>query len=305
MLFRSRDGRIMLDVEKGIEMNAGNVTKYHVNGFFCGFGQGYLGKEKDYETVVAGVDKAGGLSFINHPHEMFVNGGIGTENFNLFADLFTRYRTSLVGLECFNSGDSGGCGRIVWDGALEINLPRGKTIWGFANDDSHFERTIGGSSEVFLMPENTNKALRTAMENGTFFACSKKANQEMPGVVGTGEYAKILDVKVSEDNQTISLIIDDPDAKVTWISNGSKIVAEGSSINVAECEGIGFFVRANVINGGGIVCTQPFVLDDSTLSSKETPMLPQKLITSKESRKAKYDFIKKQIKKARSKSKKK
>ena len=62
-----RDGRPMLDVPLGIEMNALVIRKNHVNGFFCGYGQGILGEEENYETVIAGTHAAGGISFINHP----------------------------------------------------------------------------------------------------------------------------------------------------------------------------------------------------------------------------------------------
>ena len=62
-----RDGRPMLDVPYGIELNALVVRKNHVNGFFVDYGNGILGAEEDYETVIKGNSEAGGITFINHP----------------------------------------------------------------------------------------------------------------------------------------------------------------------------------------------------------------------------------------------
>ncbi|MCL2512302.1 MAG: PHP domain-containing protein [Oscillospiraceae bacterium] len=285
---KDRGGRIMLDVDRGIELNAAVLTKTHINGFFCEYGQSYWGKEYDYETSAKGVDKAGGLSFINHPsHPILdkinnVEDALESNDFLRFADLFTKYENSLIGLEAYNDGDSGSKGRLVWDGVLQVNVPRGKNVWGFANSDSHKLETIGSSSEVFLMPENTNEALRTAMENGTFYICSKWDNTRLGGEGlprGNGNYAKINDITVDNSSFTITLDVtsDLDDHVIEWVTNYGKIIATGSALDLCDPEvadEVGFYVRAQIINEGGIVCTQPFVIDDGTLDSLATDLTP-------------------------------
>jgi hypothetical protein len=183
----------MLDVPQGIEMNGLVVRKNHVNGFFCGYGQGILGQEEDYETVIAGNHRAGGITFINHPGDSIAankeNGR--AEDYNqlkVFIDPLMKY-DSCVGIEIFNLRDTTDrADRILWDTILQYTIPQGKVVWGFANDDSHALDDIDVTRDIMLMPALSNEDLRTAMENGTFFACSRYARYEMgEEFVGEGE----------------------------------------------------------------------------------------------------------------------
>ncbi len=251
-----RDGRPMLDVPQGIEMNALVVRKNHVNGFFCGYGQGILGDEEDYETVIAGTDSAGGISFINHPGDFIAanaeNGRARDyDQLKVFIDPLMKY-DSCVGIEIFNLRDTTDrADRILWDSLLQYTIPNGKNVWGFSNDDSHALDDIGVTQEMMLMPELSNEALRTAMENGTFFACSKYARYEMgEEFVGTGEYAKISEVIVDDDRDTISVVASDYDV-IEWIADG-EIIATGETISLAEhSDEIGSYVRFQIKNEGG------------------------------------------------------
>lgn len=262
-----RGGRGMLDVPMGIEMNAVVVRKNHVNGYFCGYGQGVWGNEEDYETPVAGTQAAGGLSVINHPGDFFnagadINRASDQENLKTFTDIFMKY-DSCVGMEAFNSNDhTERYDRIVWDNILMYTVPRGRVVWSFSNDDSHDPGDIGLTAEIMLMPENTVENLRTAMENGTFFACSKRARLEMGNdFTGTGDYADISRITVDEENDIISIDVSDYDT-VEWIADG-EIIATGTSLNLRQySDKIGSYVRFQVKNAGGILLSQPFVCDD-------------------------------------------
>lgn len=266
-----RDGRPMLDVPQGIEMNALVIRKNHVNGFFADYGQGILGVEEDYETVIAGTDAAGGITFINHPGDFIAankeNGR--AEDYNqlkVFIDPLLKY-DSCVGIEIFNLRDTTDrADRILWDTILQYTIPEGKNVWGFSNDDSHALDDIGVTQEMMLMPELSNKALRTAMENGTFFACSKYARYEMgEEFVGTGDYAKIQEVIVDDDNDTISVVASNYDV-IEWIADG-EIIATGETLSLTEnSDKIGCYVRFQIKNEGGIVCSQPFVCNDGDMS---------------------------------------
>ena len=268
-----RDGRPMLDVPQGIEMNGLVVRKNHVNGFFCGYGQGILGQEEDYETVIAGTHAAGGITFINHPGDFIAankeNGR--AEDYNqlkIFIDPLMKY-DSCVGIEIFNLRDTTDrADRILWDTILQYTIPQGKNVWGFANDDSHALDDIDVTRDIMLMPELSNEALRTAMENGTFFACSRYARYEMgEEFVGEGDYAEIHEVIVNDRTDVISVVASNYDV-IEWIADG-EIIATGESISLAEhSDEIGCYVRFQIKNKGGIVCSQPFVCDDGDMSDE-------------------------------------
>ncbi len=264
-----RDGRGMLDVEKGIEMNGVVMRKNHINGFFCGYGQGLWGIEEDYETPVAETEKAGGISFIDHPGDFYnasgdINRAYDYANLKVWCEIFMKYK-SCVGIEVYNEGDGvARHDRIIWDNILKYTVPRGRVVWGFSNDDSHWLSTIGLTAEMFLMPENTNEALRTAMENGTFFACSTISKVEMgEEFEGNGDYAKVTNIVVDEAEDTITATIEsNSDYTVEWIADG-EIIAYGDSIDLdMYSDSIKSYVRFQIKNEGGIVLSQPFVTDD-------------------------------------------
>lgn len=171
---------------------------------------------------------------------------------------------SCVGIEVYNEKDTvAKYDRIIWDNILMYTIPRGRVVWAFSNDDSHVLSTIGVTAEMFLMPENTNEALRTAMENGTFFACSTISKVEMgEDFVGTGDYAIVTNIKIDEEKDVISVDIDSTtDYTVEWIADG-EIIAYGDSIDLDDySDDIRSYVRFQIKNEGGIVLSQPFVTD--------------------------------------------
>lgn len=266
-----RDGRPMLDVPFGIELNGLVVRKNHINGFFADYGQGILGEEEDFETVIAGNSAAGGITFINHPGDFLAanRDESRARNYNdlkVFIDPLLKY-DSCVGIEVFNCMDTADrADRIIWDSILQYTIPQGKNVWGFSNDDSHYLDQIGITQELMLMPELTNEALRTAMENGTFFACSTYARKEMgEDFVGTGDYATIKYIDIDDDKDEISVVASNYD-EIEWIADG-EIIATGETINLREySDEISCYVRFQIKNEGGIVLSQPFVCDDGDMS---------------------------------------
>lgn len=276
-----RDGRPMLDVAYGIELNALVVRKNHINGFFVDYGNGILGTEEDYETVIAGNSKAGGITFINHPGDFISankeNGRAKDYNqLKVFIDPLMKY-DSCVGIEIFNLRDTTDrADRILWDTILQYTIPQGKVVWGFANDDSHALDDIDSTRDIMLMPALSNDDLRTAMENGTFFACSRYARYEMgEDFVGEGEYAKISEVVVDDDNDVISVVASNYDV-IEWIADG-EIIATGETLDLREySDEIGCYVRFQIKNEGGIVCSQPFVCDDGDMTDDAAKMPKEK-----------------------------
>ena len=272
-----RGGRGMLDVKQGIEMNALNVRKNHVNGFFCGWGQNRLGREEDYETAVAATERAGGISVINHPGDFFcanrdIRRAYDWRNIMVFADSLLVHPKSCVGVEAFNRIDTAArYDRIIWDQLLQYCIPRGRNVWAFSNDDSHVLTDIGLTAEIMLMPELSEAALRAAMENGTFFACAKIARQELgEDFRGNGNYAHVKRITVDDENDVISVDAENAD-RIEWVSNG-RVIAEGDSIRLRDhADAVGAYVRFQIRNEGGLLLSQAFICDDGHMERHLVP----------------------------------
>ena len=271
-----RDGRPMLDVPYGIELNALVIRKNHVNGFFVDYGNGILGREEDYETVIKGNSEAGGITFINHPGDFIAankeNGR--AEDYNqlkVFIDPLMKY-DSCVGIEIFNLRDTTDrADRILWDTILQYTIPQGKNVWGFANDDSHALDDIDVTRDIMLMPELSNEALRTAMENGTFFAVSRYEWGDRIGT--TKEYPTVTSIVVDDVNDTITITGKNTDS-IKWVADGVYIQEDTVSVNgvcmstikLQNYTGdISCYVRAELNGAGGRTLTQAFVCDDGNM----------------------------------------
>lgn len=264
-----RDGRGMTNVPFGIELNAVSMKLTHVNGFFADYGQGLWGRENDYETPIAGVHALGGLTVINHPGYWLGSGkdisrAKDPKNIAFFADLLKKY-DSCLGVEIAIERDTATQNdRVFWDGLLEKVIPYGRNVWGFANADSHSIERIGDAWGIFLMPQNTVGNVRTAMENGTFFACTPYARRELgEGFTASGDLPSVTRITVDQDADQIT--IDGTDySKIEWIAKG-EIIAAGNTIDLNDYEDqIGSYVRAQLIGPGGVCFTQAFITDDGS-----------------------------------------
>lgn len=264
-----RGGRGMTDVPYGIELNTAVLTKSHVNGFFVDYGQNMWGKENDYETAIAGVDALGGLSHINHPGDWLESAKDAAiakdpKNIKFFADIIKKY-PSCLGIEALQRIDSVTRNdRVLWDGLLESVIPAGRNVWGFSNSDTHVLSGIDNTFEIFMMPENNVANVRTAMENGTFFACGHFAHNELgDDFVAVGAPPVVTNISV--DDNTDQIIIQGTDyTKIEWVAKG-EVIASGTTIDLNDFEDqIGCYVRAQLLGPGGICLTQAFVTDDGS-----------------------------------------
>lgn len=288
-------------VPDAIEANMFTLVKNHVNGYFTDNAcEGIFGKENDYENPIRKIENSGGISHINHPTDWLQaykdpDCAKVPENIEFFADLLRRYR-SCLGIEVLNMYDKPNrSDRILWDELLKTLIPEGeRSVWGFGNSDAHRVHEIDTAFMDFILPEYSLKNLRTAMENGTFFAVARYAKNELgEDFVGHGPWPVVTELKIDEKAQKITIKGKNVSA-IEWIADGEIIQSDvtdsdGEMVSVLDLNSkskyISCYVRAQLKGKGGICLTQPFICDDSDIGRFRKPITPKKRLTKKEQRK--------------------
>ena len=249
----------MLDVEKGIELNmATPFADCHLTGYWSDYGQGLAGVFGDYETPSAGVKEAGGISMLSHVGEyVYIDkdsvdhvGQLIDEYYpNKFAKIFLDNAGSSVGMGINSATDCHTrCDRILYDQILQRTIPNGVTPWGFTFSDSHTVTSMDDAYTIMMMPELTNKALRSCMEKGEFFAVSHYSyaleldgEPEWPKSYATHDHdvdcmlydeetdtvklnlsatPVFTNIEVDDETDTISVEFENAD-RIVWVSNGN------------------------------------------------------------------------------------
>ena len=265
-------------VTGAIEANYLVAQKNHINGYFMNDSraEGVMGTEGDFETMIKMIEDAGGVSHINHPGDWL--GSAGDEsiardpgNVQFFADLLRRY-PSCLGIEVYNAFDRPTSNdRVLWDELLKVVIPEGRNVWGFGNNDAHNLNDIDTAFMDFVMPSFSQENVRTAMENGTFFAVSRYEDGERIG--DEGAYPMVTCIIVDEEADTITIVGKDCD-KINWIADGNVIQSTTTSVNGvvsstirlrAHSDEISCYVRAELQGSGGKTLTQAFVCDDGNM----------------------------------------
>ena len=265
-------------VTGAIEGNYLVSQKNHINGYFMNDSraEGVMGTEGDFETMIKMIEDAGGVSHINHPGDWL--GSAGDEsiardpgNVQFFADLLRRY-PSCLGIEVYNAFDRPTSNdRVLWDELLKVVIPEGRNVWGFGNNDAHNLNDIDTAFMDFVMPSFSQENVRTAMENGTFFAVSRYEDGERIG--DEGAYPMVTCIIVDEEADTITIVGKDCD-KINWIADGNVIQSTTTSVNGvvsstirlrAHSDEISCYVRAELQGSGGKTLTQAFVCDDGNM----------------------------------------
>ncbi len=292
----------MACVTGGIEVNMLVAQKNHVNGYFMNNDstEGFLGNEGDFNTAVEMIEKAGGISHINHPGDWLSSANtevvkdadgevvlnpngepmtkgyqIATDpgNVQFFANTLRRF-DSCLGIEVYNAYDRPTRNdRVLWDELLKVIIPEGRNVWGFANSDAHNIFDVDTSFMDFVMPEYSMANVRTAMENGTFFAVSRYDEGER---IGTGSaYPTVTCIMVDDAKDTIT-IIGKNTQNIKWVADGVYIQTDSVSVNGVVTstiklsdysDDISCYVRAELEGEGGRTLTQAFVCDDGNMQS--------------------------------------
>ena len=212
-----------------------------------------------------------------------------------FAGLLTKY-DSCIGIDVNSKGDSRTrYDRKLWDILLQKVTPTGRNVLAIATSDAHSTDAVYTGYTEMLMPSLTEDNFRKSLESGAFFACSKNlGNPEEiteianclvesidPTAVALGEKLqamqaedpkgkyeapkdvdapKVTGIVVDQGNDTITIVATG-DKNVRWIANGVTIEI-GNTIDLDDHKKLlGNYVRAEIFGEGGIVYTQPFMLD--------------------------------------------
>lgn len=190
------DGKQILRVPYGIENNAVSVNA-HVNSWFADYSDNTI---TTYEDAVIGVDKAGGVSVINHPgeytkarYEIRSEDAYNESNpaynyyINKFATLINDY-DSCIGIDINSKGDNRTrFDRILWDTLLKRFSANGENVYAIATSDAHQLSVIDTGYTLALMEENSSAALKSALLNGEIFAASHCL----------GNYDELVDIAAS------------------------------------------------------------------------------------------------------------
>lgn len=292
-----RDGRGMLRVPFGVEHNAAAFNNTHVNSFFADCFDGYLGGTSYYDHILKGVEEAGGLSVINHPGEYTGAKSDSPEDAYDTSDLYYNYiikkYTNLyknfetcLGMEVINKNDDRTKNdRKLWDTVLANVVPSGRNVFGFGNSDAHSLSATDNNWNVMCMPANTVENLRTSMEKGAFFAVSRNIKNPFEvsrikaetglalGDTWTADVQKAAPkvTKITVSNTTDTIAINAVNLKtIHWIADG-EVIHVGGTIDLNDySDKIGSYVRAEIWGEGGMLYTQPFMLQYSGAPAETT-----------------------------------
>lgn len=266
-----RDGRGMIAVEKGIELNGAVPSNSHLTGYFADYGQGLMGVCGDFETPVRENGKAGGITMLSHLgnyyeyYEDILYPDMENDErlINKISDIFLKYPTC-VGMDINSGTDSHTFrDRKLYDNILQKTIPNGVTPWSFTFSDAHQVGEYDRAFTVHMMTEKTNEDLRRSMEDGTLFAIARHSRTELGNdFVGEGDYPIVTRIEIDEEANIIELTCENYD-RIVWVANGVEI-AEGNIIDLNNHESqITCYVRAYLAGPGGICYVEPFVVQKS------------------------------------------
>ncbi len=169
------DGREILRIPYGVENNAISVNA-HVNSWFAEFN---CNLPSDYRNAIVGVDKAGGLSVINHPgeytqarYELYQEDAYNMDNwsYNYYINKFYGYidkYDSCIGIDINSKGDGRTrYDRKLWDIMLAKAAEKGTTVTAIATSDAHQLDKIDTGSLIVLAEAKTTENVKKALLNG-------------------------------------------------------------------------------------------------------------------------------------------
>lgn len=240
------EGREIL-VIRGSEI----TMTHHFNSLFTDFGRSSFAFTVE-EAMQSEMDNAKSLLFLNHPgrHIWFYP-------ISWYADMYRKFpKEHLLGQEVVNAADTYPTDRETWDKVLTAVSPF-RTVYGYANDDSHALDETGFSYNEFLVSDFTEEEVRNAIANGISFFFSKST---IPNAMGEMPHVKSIVV----DPTLLTIEVDaEKYHKIEWFSC-CKIVSTSPKISINSSDErryhLGKYVRFVLTGEGGQLFSQPFLI---------------------------------------------
>lgn len=238
------DGHEILRIPYGVENNAVSINA-HVNSWFAEFNDNM---PSDYRNAITGVDKAGGVSVINHPgeytqarYELYQEDAYNTDNwsYNYYINKFYGYINkydSCIGIDINSKGDGRTrYDRKLWDIMLAKAAESGKTVTAIATSDAHQLDKIDTGSLIVLAEAKTSANVKKALLNGEILPQSTC-------IANRDEMAQIADaIKTfygeTELYKTLADLVAKYDAEREEIANSSDDGNVGVSYTSLDDEG--------------------------------------------------------------------
>jgi histidinol phosphatase-like PHP family hydrolase len=215
-------------------------------------------------TSLQEVSETDGLSVLAHPGRYWKpeQERVPDEALAKYLSFFREY-DALVGIEVHNKTDRYPWDRRLWDALLERLMPE-RTVWGFANDDSHQKSTIGLNANWFPIQSRDSSNVRQAMERGAFYFGTVTTHSEDRRDMGLTP--KITDIEYDRETNTLTLTAEVKgnridSGRIKWISSRGEVVAEGNTIDLSQESGLSTYLRAEIRSEGALTYTQPFGLE--------------------------------------------
>ncbi|MDR2686275.1 MAG: PHP domain-containing protein [Oscillospiraceae bacterium] len=304
-----REGRGMLRIPFGTEHSPGGRRYAHVCSWFCDVRSAAVGRADFEKSVRRADEAGGlcviahPFSSFVMQSRMKPRVGIHEGKYAAYVDklrcLLEKY-PSLLGVEIKDVRE-----RKLWDTLLGHFAPLGRSVYAVGASDTHDVKDIkeGLGWVEAMLPENTVENLRECLKDGAFFAASRcvsflstpefhaaHPNLHPEQREEFQKYARVLSKypalydkicmgwmpidapmpmveSITTQDGVISIEAQNCEA-ILWISEG-KIIASGDTITLANCEGLGAYVRAELWGPGDNLYTQPFLLKNGLTSDRK------------------------------------
>lgn len=229
---------------------------------------------RDVEQSLAEVKASAGLAVLYHPGRYWKpteQGGVPAEVVERYVTRFTR-NDHLVGFEVINQGNKYPHDRALWDAVLTSTMPD-RPVWGFANDDMHSSGSIGRDWSTFVVVQLDESHIRQAMQQGQFYFSTVGTHDE--AVRDVAQTPVIASITHRRGAGTITIAAtsggqDLPESQYRWISQG-QVVHSGPVLDYRNTEGLGNYVRAELVGTGGTTFTNPIGLQHPRKQQKGEP----------------------------------
>lgn len=243
---------------------------HHMNSFFSDYGaysetRVIFESGVDVDEQAEAVRESGGYMIFNHPG--LPTGWWTRSPMEFYITYFDRYPDVLIGMEVTNAGpDFESYDEGLWNQLLARFMPD-RPIWGFGTDDMHNLANVRESHTVFLLPEQSEEAVRTAMRDGRFYFTKSQRRVDLREDDLT-EFPVIERIAVDNRAGTITIEGSGYD-RIVWISAPAsletvedyetsnepwargEVVHEGAVIDFRNTEGVGTFLRAELLRDDG------------------------------------------------------